>query len=182
VSDFRYFEAPDYYQDGLYYEPAADDPAGVFLAGGISKVEDWQTVAVELLRASGVPMVVFNPRRKDFPANVSADESGWEQVAWEQHHLHLPNTITMMWFAASDPAESTQPIAQFEFGQAMGEGRQFLVGADPDYPRVRDVELMMRWNRPDQQVYSTLEDLVAATALEIGRSSSAPTHLDGEQT
>lgn len=159
--DFRYYEAP------TDYDIHSEDPPAVFLAGGITGCPRWHDHAVETLRASGVPMVVLNPNRENFP--IHDPDAGWEQVRWEQHHLHLPGVITMMWFPASDAAVTTQPIAQFEFGQAIGAGRRLVVGADPGYPRARDVELMMRWNRPGGELHFSLDGLLAATVREVVR-------------
>ena len=39
---------------------------------------------------------------------------------------------------------TTQPIAMYELGQALGEGRQIVVGADPAYPREADVHMLCR--------------------------------------
>lgn len=156
---FRYIEAP------IYWVPLPDDPPAVFLAGGITNCPRWHDDALVELRATGVDMVVLNPNRAHFP--IHDPDAGKEQVWWEQHHLHLPETVTMMWFPESDASLTTQPIALFELGQALGENRRILVGADPGYPRARDVELMMGWNRPGEAVYSTLEDLVSATAAVV---------------
>ncbi len=178
MSGFRYFEAP------TYYRPAAGDPPAVFLAGGITGCPRWHDDAIDLLHATGVPMVVLNPNRRNFPIHDPA--AGREQVWWEQDHLLLPQTITMMWFPASDRTVTTQPIATFELGQCLNPatlaaGRRVVVGADPGYQRAADVELMMAYHRPDDPVYSTLEGLVAATAAVVRAAGSAPTHLDGEQ-
>lgn len=160
MTDFRYIEAPN------YYEPTAEDPPAVFLAGGITNCPPWHQDAVDYLRKSGVSMVVLSPARKDFPIHDPA--AGWEQVRWEQHHLHLPNMITLMWFPASDPTLTVQPIAMFELGQALGEKRRLVVGADPGYPRQRDVHLMMRWNRPDgPAVQDHLDWLLADAVAEV---------------
>lgn len=161
MSVFRYYEAPN------SYTPNGSEPPAVFLAGGITGCPRWHTHAVHTLRDSGVSMVVLNPNRRNFP--IHDPDAGWEQVRWEQQHLHLPGVITMMWFPASDPAVTTQPIAQFEFGQALGAGRRLVVGADPGYPRARDVELMMRFNRPGLELYSDLDTLLAATVDEVVR-------------
>lgn len=161
---FRYFEAPD------YYEPTDGDPPAVFLAGGITGVARWHTHAVDYLRASGVPMVVLNPNRQNFP--IHDPDAGLEQVSWEQHHLHLPDVITLMWFPASEPTVTTQPIAMFELGQALGEGRALVVGAHSDYPRAADVDLMMRLHRPRQTVHASLDELLAATVLAVRRAAA----------
>lgn len=153
-----YVEAPN------YYEPIAGETA-VFLAGGITGCPRWHDDAAYRLMTADVPVVVLNPNRENFP--IHDPEAGWEQVQWEQHHLHLPNVITMMWFPPCDAAVTTQPIAQFELGQALGEGRWLLVGADPGYPRKRDVHLMLRYNRPDLTVHDSLDALLDATIAAV---------------
>lgn len=160
VVSFRYFEAPD------PYEPQEGDPPAVFLAGGISGCPDWHSHAVHVLRDSGVPMVVLNPARKNFP--ITDPNAGWEQVSWEQHHLHLPGLITLMWFPRPHLPVTVQPIAQFEFGQASDKpDRTLVIGADPDYPRQLDVHHMMRWNRPDETVHATLDDVLTCVIGEV---------------
>lgn len=167
---FRYIEAPTYWQ------PLPNDPPAVFLAGGITNCARWHDDALVELRGTGVDMVVLNPNRRHFPIHDPA--AGKEQVWWEQHHLLRPETVTLMWFPESDASLTTQPIAQFEFGQCLNPdtlaaGRRVVVGADPGYPRVRDVELMMAYHRPDQAVYSTLPELVAAVAVEVRAAAVA---------
>ncbi|MFE9736126.1 nucleoside 2-deoxyribosyltransferase domain-containing protein [Streptomyces sp. NPDC005863] len=157
-----YFEAPD------YYRPQPDAPPAVFLAGGITGVERWHDHAVEVLQAAGQPLVVLNPNRQDFP--IGDPSAGWEQVSWEQHHLHLPGVVTLFWFPASDRAVTTQPIAMFELGQALGEGRRIVVGAHPDYPRQADVDMLCRLNRPGLVVLSDLDDVLQAVVEECGNA------------
>lgn len=148
-----YYEAPDYYdRDAHGGRPV------VFLAGGITHCPDWQQEAARILLADR--LVVLNPRRKHFDLG---DANAWqEQVAWEHYHLHLPNVVTMFWFPACDPALTVQPIALFELGQALGEGRQIAVGADPGYPRRRDVEMLMAHNSP-LRVQETLTSTLNVT-------------------
>lgn len=174
---FRYFESP------TYYRPEPGDPPAVFLAGGITGCPRWHDDAIDLLHATGLDMIVLNPNRENFP--IGDPKAGREQVWWEQDHLLLPQTITMMWFPASDRAVTTQPIATFELGQCLNPatlaaGRRVVVGCDPSYPRVVDMQLMMAYHRPDDLVHSTLADVVAATSDVV--RGTAPTHLDGEQT
>jgi hypothetical protein len=159
----RYVEAPN------PYSPDPWSPPAVFLAGGITGCPRWHDDARAAFRAAEVPVVVLNPNRVDFP--IHDPDAGEEQVRWEQRHLHLPHLITMMWFPASDPAVTTQPIAMFEFGQAIGEGRRLVVGADPGYPRVRDVHLLMLVNRPGQKVHGTLAGLVEETVALVRAAS-----------
>lgn len=144
-----YFEAPD------YYRPQAVDGPAVFLAGGITGADRWQDHAVAVLHSR--PVVVLNPNRADFP--ISDPGAAWEQVSWEQHHLHLPTVLTLFWFPAS---VTVQPIAMFELGQALGEGRRLVVGAHPDFPREPDVHMLCQLARPGLPVYSDLDDVLAA--------------------
>lgn len=137
----RYIEAPD------YYTPQPGDGPLVFLGGGITGCPRWHDGATQTLLSAGRPLVVCNPNRRNFPIHDPA--AGWEQVRWEQHHLHLPGVITLMYFPASDPTVTTQPIAMFELGQILGENtgeqrRQVVLAVDPGYPRAVDIALMCR--------------------------------------
>jgi SAM-dependent methyltransferase len=160
----RYVEAPD------YYLPDAGDPPAVFLAGGITGVGRWHDHAASVLASAATPVVVLNPNRVDFP--IHDPGSGWEQVSWEQHHLHLPGVVTLFWFPASDPRTTTQPVAMFELGQALGEGRPVVVGAHPEYPRQADVHMLCELSRPGLSVHTRLDDVLAATlgiVAELGQ-------------
>lgn len=153
-----YFEAPD------YYRPQPTDPPAIFLAGGITGVERWHTHAIKTLQAAEPPLVILNPNRTSFPINDP--NAAWEQVSWEQHHLHLPNTISLFWFPASAPETTTQPIAMFELGQALGERRQIVVGAHPGYPREADVHMLCQLTTPGRPVYSDLNHVLHEAVIE----------------
>src|SRR4051794_41365713 len=123
----RYYEAPE------PYAPLPEDPPAVFLAGGITGVEDWQREAADVL--GRLDAIVLNPRRRDFP--IDDPEQTGIQISWEHRHLHLPQVLTLFWFP---PGGSVQPIALLELGAALDNpGRRIVVGADPRYPRVEDV-------------------------------------------
>ncbi|GAA2209053.1 hypothetical protein GCM10009850_045110 [Nonomuraea monospora] len=154
-----YYEAPD------YYEPAPGDPPAVFLAGGITGVADWQREAARALGRAGA--VVLNPRRRDFPIGDPGETP--VQIAWEHHHLHLPEVLTMFWFP---PGDSTQPIALLELGAALDNpARRIVVGADPGYPRVADVRWQARLARPGEVVHATLGDTLTAVRALIAAES-----------
>lgn len=168
--DFRYFEAPNYWTPG-----PGDPKVAVFVAGGITGCPPWHQQAIQALRDSAVPMAVLNPARANFP--IHDPDAGWEQVRWEQHHLHHPRTVTMMWFPEPLDPHIVAPIAQFEYGQLLeSTTRQFTVGADPGYPRCRDVHYMARYHRPDMTVHSTLHAQVEATVRLV---EAAQSHLGG---
>lgn len=159
-----YVEAP------TYYRPQRNDPPAVFLAGGIVGItERWHSRVVAALQAARTPVVVLNPNRAEFP--IDNPSAAWEQVSWEQHHLHLAG-LTAFWFAASDPAVTTQPIAMFELGQALGEGRPVVVGASPDYPREPDVHMLCQLAKPGLPVFSDLDDMVAQIQKYVADTGS----------
>lgn len=165
----RYFEAPD------YYAPEVGDGPPVFLAGGITGCPRWHDVATDKLINCGRSLVVLNPNRQNFPINDPS--AGWEQVTWEQHHLHLPGVITLMYFPASDRTVTTQPIAMFELGQMLGENaaahrRRLVLAVDPGYPRAVDVELLcrsesLRLGRPMPVIHADLDAAVDAVVDQV---------------
>jgi hypothetical protein len=147
----RYVEAPD--------EPEGGDLT-LFLAGGISGTPDWQKDAVALLAAE--PITVLNPRRAEF--GINDDQAHAAQVAWEHRHLHEPRsraTAVLMWFPACPP-QITQPIAWYELGRLIERGTPIAIGADPGYPRRRDVIVQMRLAAPQLVVHHTLTATVTA--------------------
>lgn len=153
----RYVEAPE------DYVPSEGDGPSIFLAGGITGCEDWQTTARGLLFRQDV--VLFNPRRADF--DVTGGDSAQQQIDWEFRHLHRAD-LTMFWFPACDPKVTVQPIAMYELGAALGERRRIVVGADAQYPRRLDVVLQLRHVRPELVVGYSLEETLAA-ALAYSR-------------
>ncbi|MER5863138.1 nucleoside 2-deoxyribosyltransferase domain-containing protein [Kitasatospora sp. NPDC002040] len=142
------------------YLPAPGGPAAVFLAGGISGCADWQAEAAAALLAAG--LVVINPRRPEGLA-VDDPERAPAQIAWEHHHLHQQGVFTLFWFPGSG---SVQPIALFELGVALGEGRPLAVGVDPGYLRRLDVHEQLRHARPGLVVHPTLAEVVAQVIAE----------------
>jgi hypothetical protein len=142
-------EAPDEYRPG-------DRPA-LFLAGGITDCPDWQADAVGLL--AHVPVVVFNPRRTNFP--IDDPDAAPAQISWEFRHLWRADVV-LFWFAGGP---SVQPIVLYELGAHAAAGRPVAVGCDPDYRRRADVVLQLGHARPDVPV----RDSLAATCAEAVR-------------
>ena len=83
-----------------------------------------------------------------------------EQVAWESRHLRLARAI-LFWFPAST---SVQPIALYELGWCVASAKPLAVGAEPGYPRRRDVILQLSSARAEIAVRSTLAETVADLA------------------
>lgn len=84
----------------------------IFLAGGITNCWEWQDKAIELLNEKNLDnLVIFNPRRKDFPINDP--NAAEEQIKWEFNMLEQCD-IFSMYFCAG---ESDQPICMYELGR-----------------------------------------------------------------
>jgi hypothetical protein len=137
-----YVEAPNY----VY-------PAGkkIFLAGTIQgTITDWQTEVTKTL--SNLDIVVFNPRRKNFP--IHDPSAAEKQITWEFRMLRQADIISF-WFAK----ETLGPIVLFELGQHSMTQKLIVIGMDPAYPRRQDVEIQMKLIRPDIKIVYSLSDL-----------------------
>ncbi|MGN6250392.1 MAG: nucleoside 2-deoxyribosyltransferase domain-containing protein, partial [Marmoricola sp.] len=123
----------------------------VFLAGGISGTFDWQADVVA--RLADLPLVILNPRRRDFPMDDPAAAPA--QIEWEFRHLRRA-TAVLFWF----PPETLCPIALYELGgRALAREQPLFVGTHPDYQRRLDVEVQLRLARPGVVVASDLAAL-----------------------
>ena len=129
----------------------------LFLAGGISGTFDWQADVVA--RVADLPLVILNPRRKDFPINDPTAAPA--QIEWEFRHLRRA-TAVLFWF----PCETLCPIALYELGgRALVREQALFVGTHPDYQRRLDVVVQLKLARPEVTVVSdtaALEEQVRA--------------------
>ncbi len=129
----RYVEAPERYYTG---------EVSLFLAGGITNCPDWQQEMRELLK--DLDIVIFNPRRKDFP--IGDPDAAFDQIKWEFEFLNRADII-LFWFSRG----SLNPIVLFEYGKWLMNTRNKLnykplfIGIDPEYERRQDVELQTRF-------------------------------------
>lgn len=157
-----YIEAPT--ERDAVLPPGMDVGPVVFLAGGITGCEDWQTYVRQEMTDD--PVVLLNPRRADF--DVTRGDSAAQQVEWEWRHLHDPRTaLTLFWFPECDPTVTVQPIALFELGGALTEKRRIVVGAHPDYPRRQDILLQSSHFAPDLVIQDDLDGLIGALREEL---------------
>ena len=132
------------------YTPDATPLPSVFLAGGISDCDEWQTRMVELL--APLDLVVINPRRKNFPIDDPAAAEG--QIRWEFRHLRRA-TARLFWF----PGATLCPITLYELGTWSAGNAPLFVGVDPAYARRRDVDFQTKLIRPDVRVVYSLQEL-----------------------
>lgn len=143
------------YVEALDEWPTAGDRVSVFLAGGITDCEDWQSVAADLL--SNTRLVVFNPRRANFPINDPSASRA--QIEWEWRYLRRADRI-LFWFPASKT--SVCPIALYELGAWSMTNKRIAVGVEPGYLRAEDVRIQTELVRPDVKIHDNLKDLVDA--------------------
>ena len=141
------------------YDELSLDNIHVFLAGGITGCPEWQGKLIEMLSDLPDDVVLFNPRRVDFP--MGDPDAGLTQIKWEFDMLDECD-IFSMWFCK----ETIQPICMYELGRCMarwefGEKPDCVtIGVDPDYERRLDVEVQTKLICEDtaKAIASTLED------------------------
>lgn len=124
----------------------------VFLAGGITGCENWQSKVVELMRRE--QLTILNPRRKNFP--VDDPKAAPQQIYWEYLMMKQADTI-LFWF----PKETLCPITLYELGTWTRTNKPIFIGVDPDYKRKIDVEIQTRLVKGnDFEIFDSMERLV----------------------
>lgn len=141
----------------------------IFLAGGISGCQDWQSDMIEELKkldADGLVnlggLVIFNPRRDDFDLND--EQATIEQIKWEHKCLEKCD-ICSFFFPAS---ESVQPITLYELGKHMNT-QISVVGIQNGYLRAEDVKIQLALDCNCCVIYDGYEEAIRehARALAI---------------
>jgi hypothetical protein len=130
----------------------------LFLAGGITGCDDWQSRMTEIL--DPLDLVVLNPRRNDFP--IDDPTAAERQIHWEHRHLRRA-TARLFWF----PSATLCPITLYELGAWSMMPGPLFVGVDPAYARRRDVEIQTSLVRPDVRVVRSLPDLAAQVSRYV---------------
>jgi len=142
----------------------------VFLAGGITDAENWQTQLIDSLQ--GIKATILNPRRKDFP--MDDPNAGKQQIEWEYRHMEQADLIAF-WF----PPQTLCPIALFELGVCCESRVPLVVGTDLNYARRFDVNTQLGLRRPDVAVVGSLDEL--AHAIEQHPVLVEPILLESDQ-
>ena len=120
----KYIESPEIMPTPDVSKTWVPEGKSLFLAGGITGCENWQQNVRRYLK--DVPIVIFNPRRKDFPIN---DPSAAQvQIEWEYEHLRKASMI-LFWF----PYETLCPIVLYELGAWSMTDKKIFVGIHPLY-------------------------------------------------
>lgn len=141
----KFITAPD------NYNPKKDDII-LFLAGGITACEDWQSKLKEKfenpkdekVKEALENVIIFNPRQSNF--DVTNPNAADEQIEWEHKYLNMMDVFTM-WF--SGDTESPQPICFYELGKYKERminkhGKShcnyaMCIGVSPTFKRKKDV-------------------------------------------
>lgn len=171
----RYIEAPEEYtyEEHKYLRSESER---LFLAGGITGTQNWQNKVVEELQDIE-NLVVFNPRRENFP--IDDPEAAFFQIRWEFEHFQK-STMILFWF----PPETLCPIALYELGRwtlpntSPYPRPELFLGTDPNYKRRQDIEIQTSLARPATYVHKSLDDLIGSvrthlTGIEVSGDNEA---------
>lgn len=134
-----------------YYGLEQSKRLSLFLAGGITNCEDWQSAMTRLLAKEC--LIIYNPRRSNFPID---DPAATEiQIAWEYDKLSRVDIVSF-WFAVG----SDNPIVLYELGMwGNSTDRPIVIGTEPGYNRYRDVIIQTALARSDIKIVHNLLDL-----------------------
>jgi len=121
----------------------------IFLAGTITGTSNWQKDITDSL--SNMDIVVLNPRRK-IPESI---KDSYEQIQWEFDMLRHASIISF-WFAP----ETVGPITLYELGAHSMTSKPLLLGVDPKYQRIKDIQVQTKLVRPEIDIVYSLPDLI----------------------
>lgn len=121
------------------------DNITVFLAGGITKCDDWQSKVIEELKFDN-NITLYNPRQKKF--DIKNNSAAVDQIIWEFERLEQAD-IFSMYFCNS---ESDQPICMYELGRNIARMQikypndwmnRIVVSIEDGYKRSQDVRVQL---------------------------------------
>ena len=151
----------------IYIESPNDHgiPAGsvsVFLAGGIQNCPDFQTEICGQLKGLTDDLIVFNPRRVNFP--IHDPSAAEDQIRWEFTMLRRA-TLISFWF----PKETLCPIVLLELGSWIVQKKPLVIGVHPDYVRLQDVTIQTALARPGLPIFNNLKEVVEGIKYWYGQ-------------
>ena len=121
-------------------EPKEKNKIKLFLAGGITNCPNWQKEIIDRLEYTVnvytkhmlEEVTVFNPRRENFP--IENPNASKEQISWEFYKLR-ESDIIVFWFSRGS----------------------LVIGVDPEYERISDVEIQTKLAKPTQEICYNLD-------------------------
>lgn len=124
-----------------------DDDVLLFLAGGIQNCKEWQKEFIgycnEFNPNYGQHLVIFNPRRDNFP--IHDKNAAREQIQWEFEWLEKVDIFSMYF---DGPTVSDQPICFYELGRHLNRmitkwpneyQNRVVLTVSPEFKRFQDV-------------------------------------------
>jgi len=133
-----------------------------FLAGGITDCGEWQDEVINYLENVDVDLtglVLFNPRRKNFP--IHDPNASNEQITWEFNMLEQMDIFSM--YFANSP-KSVQPICMYELGRNLAKMEvrfpndymnRITVSVEQGYSREQDVVIQSKLAMKGQDFVET---------------------------
>jgi len=151
----------------IYIEAPKDVqvPAGsvaIFLAGGITNCPDFQAEICGKLKNLPDSLIIFNPRRANFPIHDSSAAEA--QIKWEFTMLRRA-TLISFWF----PKETLCPIVLYELGAHSMTKKPLVIGVHPEYARFQDVAIQTSLVRPGLPIFNNLDDVVEGIKYWYGQ-------------
>ena len=114
-----------------------------FLAGGITNCRNWQNDVITELKYETDNLILFNPRRENFPIHDS--NAALEQISWEFKWLENCD-IFSIYFDGTN--KSDQPICFYELGRNIERmkikfpvdwEKRIIISVDKNFKRADDV-------------------------------------------
>lgn len=146
---------PPFNYDNSVYTIDGVVPLNLFLGGTIDNGSslDWQKTLVDELNLSDTvhPIMIYNPRREDWPDSNGNNEIE-KQINWELYHLERADLIVM-----NILGNSKSPISLMELGLFARTGK-LIVFCNHNFYRYDNVRIVCRtYNIP---LYNTNDILV----------------------
>ena len=134
----KVFTPPDNYDSGSYMIDGVF-PLNLFLAGTIDNGNslDWESAIIEELNLEDTnhPIMIYNPRRKEWNKNASKEEMD-EQINWELYHLNRADLIVM-----NILPNSKSPISLMEIG-LFARDKKMIVFCNENFYRYENVKVV----------------------------------------
>jgi hypothetical protein len=147
----------------------------VFLAGGITNCQEWQNKIINILKNEDDNLIIFNPRRKNFPINDPT--ASFEQIKWEFNYLEQCDIFSMYFDGTK---QSDQPICFYELGRNIERMKQkfykdwfnrITISVDTNFKRYKDV-IIQTMLATDSKINPRIDDNIETLTLLHANSIS----------
>lgn len=148
----------------IFYPPQIENTnvPGVFLAGPIQGVRDWQAEAIEILSSLNSDISIYNPRRKYLDGEFIYDK----QVDWETYYLRqaAKNGVILFWLAKEDKHNCERAYAQtsrFELSEWKvrheRDGIKLVIGIEDGFTGARYIRRRFSQDSPNVSILDSLK-------------------------